>query len=214
MYKWDDQTGLWAPLTDFISQEDFNYFGTESIALDPTDPEYLYSAQGQYFGGPSAFFVSHNRGQNFSVYPAPFYMGSNNLGRNNGERLAVNPFNPKQLYFGSRQEGLWVSNNRAKTWTNVTNIPNAATGDGQGIIFVILDPNNKGAIYIGANQPGGLYYTKNNGATWAQVPGQPLTWNGTTTYAGLSPQSAGPLPMRALLGSNGMLYVTYADGPG
>lgn len=213
-YKWNLTSGLWSPLTDFISQADFNYFGTESIALDPTNPDYLYLAQGQYFGGPSAFFVSSNRGKTFDIYPAPFYMGSNNLGRNNGERLAVNPFNTKQLYFGSRQEGLWMSNDRAKTWSNVTNIPNAATTDGQGIIFVIFDANTSGTIYIGANQPGGLYVTRDSGATWTQVPGQPLTWNGTATYAGLSPQSAGPLPMRALLGNNGVLYVTYADAAG
>jgi hypothetical protein len=110
-YKFDAANDIWIPMTDFISE--FNYFGTESIALDPTDASRLYLAQGQYSNGPAAFFSSNDRGVTFKVNPAPFAMGANNLGRNNGERLAVNPFNTKQLYFGTRSDGLWVSNDRA-----------------------------------------------------------------------------------------------------
>lgn len=52
-YKWDDANDIWVPLTDFISE--FNYFGTESIALDPTDANRLYLAQGQYHTVGQAF---------------------------------------------------------------------------------------------------------------------------------------------------------------
>ncbi|KAL3428362.1 fungal cellulose binding domain-containing protein [Phlyctema vagabunda] len=218
-YRWSQEDDKWIPLTDFISESNINWLGTESFALDPTNTNMLYLAQGQYTtSNNSVFLVSEDKGNTFSIYPAPFPMGSNELGRNNGERLAVNPFNPDELYFGTRTQGLWKSTDQAKTWTNVTDFPDAFA-NGIGIIFVVFDPTHDGTIYVGANVPNGIYFTKDGGATWDVVPGQPLEWtdevlnfaNSTPTSP---PLSTGPQPMRASLASNGVLYVTYGDGPG
>jgi oligoxyloglucan reducing-end-specific cellobiohydrolase len=215
-YRWDEPSQKWIPLTDFISPENVNWLGTESIALDPHDPNRLYLAQGQYVTDalPAAFFVSDNQGATFEIYEAPFPMGSNDLGRNNGERLAVNPFNTNELWMGTRTEGLWKSTDRAQTWTNVTNYPFVPDEYQIGVVFVIFDPNNAGTIYVGANVPEGLYYTKDHGATWHSIPGQPSAWDPAMLYAGHIPDTTAPLPMRAVLASNGVLYVTYADFPG
>jgi hypothetical protein len=218
-YRWDQASGQWIALTDFITGANINYMGTESIALDPKDPKRLYLAQGQYESqNNSAFFVSDDQGATFDIYPAPFTMGSNELGRNNGERLAVNPFNTKELYMGTRNAGLWKSSDRAKTWTNVTNFPNAALeqvwGNGIGLVFVIFDPQHEGTIYVGANSAEGLYYTTNGGSTWKPIPGQVKDWSAVVTSADHPPSTTAPVPMRAILASNGVLYVTYADFPG
>lgn len=214
-YRWDHEENKWIPITDFVSAGDSNLLGTESIGLDPTDPERLYLAQGRYLtSNNSAFFVSTDRGETFDIYPAPFVMGSNELGRNNGERLAVNPHSPNEVWFGSRTEGLWKSSDYAKTWTNLTHIPDAFANT-MGIYFVIFDPRRNGTVYIGGSTPGGLYSSNDSGETWRAIPGQPATWQNSTLVDGEGPLSTGPQPMKGILTSDGAtLYVTYGDYPG
>lgn len=214
-YRWQQDANKWIPLTDFIGAADANLLGTEAIGLDPADPDRLYLAQGRYLTSDNAaFFVSADRGATFDVRPAPFPMGANELGRNNGERLAVDPFAVKEVWFGTRTQGLWRSADGARTWANVTSVPDAFA-NGMGIYFVLFDPRRNGTVYIGGSTPGGLYRTTDHGATWAAVPGQPTTWHNETLVPGEAPLSTGPQPMKAALTSDGAtLYVTYADFPG
>lgn len=224
-YRWSARLNRWIPLTDFISQADDNWMGTESLALDPQHTNRLYLAQGRYLNSNNtAFFVSDDRGESFDIYPAPWPMGANELGRNNGERLAVNPYDGDELWFGTRTAGLWKSVDRAKTWTNVTNFPDASANT-IGIQFVIFDPKHRGTIYVGGfgQQPyapvvasgPSLYYTTNGGATWKAIPGQPRSWDNVYVYPNeTQPQTVSPQPMKAVLAVNGMLYVTFGDFPG
>ena len=38
-YRWNDAIKRWEPLLDWLSYEDVNLMGVESIALDPNDPD-------------------------------------------------------------------------------------------------------------------------------------------------------------------------------
>lgn len=216
-YRWSETLNKWIPLTDFISAADDNLLGTESVALDPQNPERLYLAQGRYLSSDNAaFFVSDDYGQTFEQYAAPFAMGANELGRNNGERMAVNPFDAEEVWMGSREQGLWRSGDRARTWENVTNFPDAAGEEGIGVVFVVFDPEVEGRAFVGAFVGRGLYWTNDGGESWEGVSGQPRSWNDTSIAVNATspPQSEAPLPMRAELSGDGTLYVTYGDAPG
>jgi hypothetical protein len=201
-HRWDAASRRWVPLTDWVSAADWNTLGIESIAVDPTDPNRLYLAAGMYsnsWAGNGAFLRSTDQGRSFDRSSVPFQMGGNMDGRFAGERLAVNPLNPSELYFGSRNNGLWKSPDYAATWSQVSTFPITGATNGIGIVFVVFDPASAGTVYAGVSSATtGLYRSADNGATWQAVPGQPT----------------GLLPNHGALSSDGVMYLTYGDQPG
>ena len=210
-YRWNAATSSWTPLLDSFGQSQYNDTGVESIAMDPTDPQRLYLAVGMYadsFGSNGAFLLSDNQGATFTLVSAPFKMGSNDNGRNAGERLAVDPNLPTTLYFGSRNNGLWTSTDRGQTWTQSSIFPVTATTSGAGIVFVdfIATSGTSGSatpvIYIGVSDTGtsstgyaSLYRSTDAGKTWTAVPGQPT----------------GLYPSHGVIGPDGALYLSYGN---
>lgn len=174
VYRWNIHNGQWIPLTDFQTPANYNLNGPESIALDPTDPTRLYIAAGMYSGGPTAILVSTDQGATFTTVTVPFQMASNSDGRTTGERLVVNPFQPNELFMGTRQNGLWQSADYAQTWAQVKSFPITSASDGFGVQWVVFDPVNSGTIYAGVYTTSTIYKSTNDGATWAALPGQPL----------------------------------------
>ncbi len=227
-YRWDDSVQKWIPITDWLGPDDSNLAGIESLALDPADPQRVYLAAGAYSSGAAAILRSEDQGRTFKRMDVPFKMGGNESGRFNGERLAVDPNEGRILFFGSRQDGLWKSADRALTWQKVAGFPainpgrttpvfangptNASSrfwrGFGQqavGIVTVIFD--------AASGQPGSptprifaavsttetnLYFSADAGVTWQPVAGQPV----------------GLRANHAVLSPDGKLYLTYGREPG
>ena len=209
-YRWDPSLVRWIPLMDFTDAAHYaSYLGPESIALDPNDPNKLYIATGMYTGNQAYLLYSQDRGQSFQFYPFPAPVGmtltSNGNGRSEGERLAVNPFNPSELFFATRQNGLWKSEDHGQTWSQVTTFPIRFTSD-PGLGFVLFDRFVSGRVFVGNMVPGGLYQSLDAGATWALVPGQP---SGSFAVG-----TGTRRPQKAVINQNGVLYVTLGDQPG
>lgn len=224
-YRWLEDKKEWKPLTDWISYEDRNLMGIESIALDPNNPDKLYLACGTYTapGVPNGeMLLSDDRGETFTRVKMPIKMGGNENGRGNGERMMVDPANSAIIYFGSRNDGLWKSENSGKSWHQVSSFPlikeempdtlsnreksmwNWAYR-GCGVNMVVFDPTSateKGCqtIYVTyslMNQDN-LFRSTDGGKTWEPVPNQPKSYR----------------PTHAILASDGNLYITYGDIPG
>ncbi len=219
-YRRDARSREWVPLLDWAGQADWNLYGVESLASDPLDPRRVYIAAGTYTNSGVSngeLLRSTDRGDSWERTPLPFKFGGNENGRNNGERLAVDPNDDRVLLLGTRSAGLWRSADFGATWARVASFPDydeampppANPGvyvpQDVGINIVFMDGRSgaRGAptpvVYAAVSTPhASLFRSADAGATWAPLPGQPL----------------GLRPTRAALSAKGVLYVTYGKEAG
>jgi hypothetical protein len=228
-YRWNSTTNLWVPLMDWVTFNNWNMMGVESLATDPVNPNNLYIMAGTYTNSWTSqngtLLISHDQGATFPTQVTmPFKAGGNMPARNMGERLVVDPNDNNILFFAARSgNGLWESTNAGMTWSKVTSFPQPGTyeiipgdsykGDIIGPAWVVFDPRSGSTgspsqtIYVGVAQPDGsnIYVTHNGGTTWSALTGQP------TCSLSSGTQQSGSVSC-----TNGATWTVsnYAPGPG
>lgn len=232
-YIRNKQTLEWEPITDWVSPDEWNLLGCESLATDPVETNRVYIAAGTYTNSWTSMngyiLRSDDYGKTWERTELPFKFGGNMPGRSVGERLMIDPNSNNILYFAARSgNGLWRSKDYGKTWSKVTSFPNAGnyvedpnfeyTADNLGLCFVTFDSDKgtKGTptkdIYVGvADKKNPLYVSHDAGETWAPVPGQPT--ESTFTQHNSDALKIG-IPQHGVISSKGILYVTYGDRGG
>jgi hypothetical protein len=201
-YRWDDRQQSWIPLQDANAVS--SYMGVESVAPDPKDPNIVYLAAGMSHWGEAAIWRSQDRGSNWTIHPTPFKMGGNEEGRGLGERLAIDPNRTSTLFFGSRHDGLWRSDDSGSTWRKVDSFPHRGLGAPErrkshaGVSFVLFDGTD---IYAAVADPAQqhLFRSRNGGQSWSAIAGGP------------PPEM---LPAKASLDGKGNLYIAYSTSMG
>ncbi|MFP5041712.1 T9SS type A sorting domain-containing protein [Parasediminibacterium sp. JCM 36343] len=208
-YRWNDTTSTWVPLLDWCNTNQTSYQGVESFAIDPSAPNKLYMLVGtSYFnGGSTAILRSNNYGATFSITNVTnqFKASGNGGGRNNGEKLQVDPNNGNVLFCGTRRNGLFKSTNAGVSWAQVASLGTIVTPNDNGISWVVMDSSSglKGfatpTIFVGISDTGtNVYRSDDGGTSFNPIVGA------TTTL----------MPQRAVLASDHNLYITYADKEG
>ncbi|WP_010681062.1 dockerin type I domain-containing protein [Acetivibrio cellulolyticus] len=232
-YIRNKQTLEWEPITDWVSPDEWNLLGCESIATDPVDTKRVYIAAGTYTNSWTSMngyiLRSSDYGKTWERTELPFKMGGNMPGRSVGERLMVDPNSNNILYFAARSgKGLWKSTDYGKTWAQVSSFTNVGnyvedpnyeySSDNLGLCFVTFDSakGTKGIptkdIYVGvADKKNPLYVSHDAGATWKPVDGQPT--ESTFTQHNSKALKIG-IPHHGVISSKGILYVTYCDRGG
>jgi photosystem II stability/assembly factor-like uncharacterized protein len=226
-YRWEEKEKRWIPLLDWLSYEDLNLMGVESIAIDPSDPERVYLACGTYTNEstPNGVILrSTDRGNTFDRIDMPFKFGGNETGRGSGERLTVDPNNGSILFLGTRHDGLWQSKDHGQTWSKVSGFPDIEEEPprglkneqernfwnwalkGSGIIVVIFDPKSglpgEGSkiVYaaVSLKERENIFRSTDGGETWEAISGQPMQYR----------------PNDMILSMDGILYLSYGSDPG
>ncbi len=235
-YRWDVAADRWQPILDWIPLKDLNLMGVESIALDPADPNRLYLACGTYTKPDSpngAILRSDDRGKSFQRTDLPFKLGSNEDGRGNGERLAVDLADGSILYLGTRHDGLWRSQDHGATWSRVNSFPNVTETDppatdpqpgdtveqrwlripvrSDGIVFVKFSAPAARRDHAGRPAATQTIYA---GVSLMNRPNLFVTHDGGATWHSIPSEPTQYRPTRAALSSDGFLYVAYGTAPG
>jgi photosystem II stability/assembly factor-like uncharacterized protein len=166
----------WIPLTDHFSFSERNYYGIDSIAVDPSDPDVVYIAAGKYaWAGKGRIFRSDDRGVSWRPLPLELPMAAAGEYRVARERLAVDPNDSRRVYFGSRSEGLWLSENRGEKWRQVKTLPGKPDKEA-GITFVLPDPyasagRGKPVPVYAALYGVGIALSEDGGKKWTLIGG-------------------------------------------
>ncbi|WP_299250601.1 hypothetical protein, partial [uncultured Cytophaga sp.] len=206
-YRWDAPNSKWIPLLDWTSENETGWQGVESIAMDPQASKNVYMLVGtSYFNnGKTAILRSTDYGNTFAItdVSSQFKAHGNGMGRQNGEKLVVDPNKGSILFCGTRRNGLFKSTDSGASWSNVTTTGNSTAND-NGLSFVLFDKssattgNASQTIFFGVSQTSNNFYkSTNGGASFSAVTGGPAL-----------------MPQRAILASDKNMYITYADKEG
>lgn len=210
-YRWDAKAGRWHALLDWVAEDQTGFLGIDSLAVDPQDAAKVYLLAGiSYLNkGRTAILRSSDYGKTFDVVDVTeqFKTHGNGMGRQNGERLAVDPGSGKLVYAGSRRDGLFFSSDAGRTWSRVEGMPVTTTPNDVGINAVVIDAASVAGgrarrVFATVSRFGkvgpNLYRSDDGGVNFSPVQGSPLDL----------------MPQRAVLDGAGNLYLTYADGAG
>jgi hypothetical protein len=194
-YAWEPDGGRWLPMLDEFADNDDYY--VEALAVDPTadGKEKVYVALGN---GPSRDVLrSASRGAAGSWtatgLPANVKIYGNADFRWAADRLAVDPNKPGRLWFGTRENGLYVNADIATSTREHSlwkPIPLSAVPAGVGkadlrgtekvgITFVAFDAaggtdaeGNTKVMYVGVFG-NGIYRSTDGGATFSHLADSP-----------------------------------------
>lgn len=223
IYRYDFDNDSWISLIDGATDPDSYKTYPLSIALDPMNPEYIYTMVGKkpvYKIG-----ISRNYGKHFEYYDSPIDSTGNQVvihgnapGRATGERLVVDPNDSNVLYMGTMENGLWKTTNRCQTWEKLEVCIKGGYSE-KNITFVEIDSlsGEKGKpsqrIVVATSGEMGsadgnirgqsIYISNDGGKTFQYLHKEPQTiLTGPTDHPGYVGQRAAF--------SDKYLYITYA----
>lgn len=188
LYRFDFVHRRWIQLFDRFDHDDGELMGVLSVAVDRNDPAKLYTANGMYlneWAHKGAIMRSGDQGKTWQKTDLPIRVGGNSGGRGSGERLIVDASDGNRLYYGSNQDGLWISTDGAASFGKVSS-PSSSYS------LVAMNPVN-GDVYLGsADGSGALYVSHDRCRTFERVAETP-----------------NQVPQHVAFGKEGSVYVTF-----
>lgn len=205
-YRWDKGQGKWVSLSYNITEEDVGLMGIDGLAADPDEPNKLYLLAGtSYFSnGKTCVLISEDYGNTFEAIDVTelIKVSGNGMGRQNGERIAIDPNDHNTIYAGGRTGGMIKSTDGGRTWTVLKSLSDATkvnTPNNNGICSIVIDPEtSKIFAAISKTKEENLWISSDGGESWEAAAEAPM----------------GMFPQRLRLDGQGNLLITYGNSEG
>ncbi len=187
-YRWNATTASWKQvvtsaslLPDYVGYG--RYLGVDSLVGAPSDAKVAYMAMGSqpYALTPGQVFRSTNQGDTWTATnfqkATSVKVEANGEGRQEGERLAVDPVNSDVVYFASIQDGLWTTQDGGATWVKVTAIPAGKAPHGVNTVVFdrsqgttqAADGRERTQVAYVTVEEAGVFQTTDAGKGWSKI---------------------------------------------
>lgn len=120
-------------------------------------------------------------------------------GNMNLRTVLVHPDNPRIIYIGSKNKGIFKTADAGKTWRNVLSIK----GANRAINFLLFNPQDRNSLYAATS--GGLFHSSNQGYFWKRI------FQGKN-YFERECTAVAVLPYAIYVGTKGGLFVSKDKG--
>lgn len=178
MYRWEASTETWKQLMKWDRQNE-NLDAVDGFAVDPNDPDVVYAYLGGYYWLDGGLYKSEDRGETWTKIVSARGNG-NMLRRMHGEPIAVDPTNSDVIYFGTRYEGLYRTDDGGESW-EVINDVSIIDDDNRayGIRNIVIDTSggtteegDTAVVYAGSAGKG-VYKSEDGGHSFTFMEGSP-----------------------------------------
>ena len=201
-YRWDKSKGKCVTLSNIAGVS----WGVDGLAVDPNNAARVFLLTGM--GSDATILVSDDYGDTFTKVPTDLIIvHGNGGGRQNGEKIAVDPNDPDVLFAGGRTGGVIKSTAGRMAWSKVEGFKEEFyLGSNAGIASIVFDETTgtdgkaTRRIFIAVSRSGkaNIFVSENGGKDWSAVSELPNEYN----------------PQRMRFDSNGRLVIAFAAGEG
>ncbi len=115
-YRFDYGDRKWHSLIEHVTGENLAETFPIALALDDSNPSWLYIVSGVHGAGYGVLSISEDYGKSFIYKSIPTEVHGNLSGRGTGYRLVVDKNDSNTLYFASQLGGLWKTTDRGDNW--------------------------------------------------------------------------------------------------
>lgn len=183
-YRWNPETAAWKQIvTDESLPAEYvgygKYAGVDSIVGSAKEPNvaYMMFSSQPYGLAVGQVFRSIDRGDHWTALhfrETGVKVEPNGEGRQEGERLAVDPANGDVIYYASIQDGLWATDDGGAKWKKVAAVPVGKAP--HGVNTVVFDgrggtTGSKTSVIYATVEEGGIFRSADAGATWIEISG-------------------------------------------